>query len=142
MDGLVVREYRPADSAACLALEVSGSELRFAGGLVHFAFWHFLSFNSKACQFSSHIILVCEDERSDGAICGVISVAIKRLWAHGEEVLCGYLFDLRVDAAYCKRGIGSTLTREAELRCEAADRWAGHAKARHHLRAWRCAPRV
>jgi len=113
-DGLLIREYQPSDSEACLQLEISGSELRFGGGLISAAFWHYQDFAAKARQFSAHLIFVCEDVRAGSAICGVIAVAIKQLWAHGEEVLCGYVFDLRVDSAYRKRGIGSSLTVAAE----------------------------
>jgi GNAT superfamily N-acetyltransferase len=117
--GLLVRDYVCSDSAACLNLEISGSELRFGGGLVSAAFWHHQAFDAKARQFSSHIVLVCEDTQNDVAICGVIAVAIKRLWAHGEDVLCGYVFDLRVDISYRRHGIGLKLADMAERRAAA-----------------------
>lgn len=116
---LVVRDYVSSDSAACLDLEISGSELRFAGGLVAAAFWHHQAFDAKARQFFAHIILVCQDTEKDGAICGVIAVAIKRLRAHGEDVLCGYVFDLRVDSSYRRQGIGLKLANTAERRAAA-----------------------
>jgi ribosomal protein S18 acetylase RimI-like enzyme len=118
-DGLLVRNYVRSDSAACLRLEISGSELRFGGGLVSAAFWHHQAFDAKARQFFAHILLVCEDPEKDNAVCGVIAVAIKRLWAHGEDVLCGYVFDLRVDSSYRRRGIGLQLAHAVERRAAA-----------------------
>lgn len=119
-ESLVIREYQPADDESCKRLEVSASQFRPLKGLVKAAIFHLQSFNAKAAQFDQHLILVCVDSASAGAVCGVIAVAVKTVYVSGAPTRAGYVFDVRVDEKYQRRGIGSALSAAVEQRCKAA----------------------
>ena len=46
-----IREYTPADDAACKRLEVSASQFTVCGGLIKAAIVHKAAFDAKARQF-------------------------------------------------------------------------------------------
>ena len=132
-DDLVIRDYEDGDDAACKQLEVTASQFQVLGALFKAAIVHHDRFDSKARQFSQHVLLVCVsggkgngsgNGGGNGNVCGVIAVALKRARVHGAERLCGFVFDLRVDEAYQRRGIGGRLARAAEARC--AERGVGY----------------
>ena len=114
--GLRIRSYEPSDDEACRLLEVTASQFQHLGGLIKAAIKHHGAFDAKAYQFVDHVLIVCVDDAQQGAVCGVIVVAIKQAWVHGKVRRCGFVFDLRVDERWQRRGIGEALAREAELR--------------------------
>ena len=124
-DGLSIRTYCAYDDAACRALERTASQFQGFGGLVKAAIVHHAPFDTKPRQFvSGYLLLVCVDERvttehsagSGGAVCGAICVGLKDAFVHGRQRRCGFVFDLRVDERWQRRGIGAALAREAERR--------------------------
>ena len=124
-DGLSIRTYSAYDDAACRALERTASQFQGFGGLVKAAIKHHAPFDTKPRQFiSGYVLLVCVDERvttehnggSGGAVCGAICVGLKDAFVHGRQRRCGFVFDLRVDERWQRRGIGAALAREAERR--------------------------
>lgn len=117
--GLVLRTYGTEDDAACKALEISASQFQSFGGLIKAAIHHKGKFDDKPRQFDDYILLACEDKSKNGHICAVVAVAIKTALVHGSQQRCGFVFDLRVEEAYQKRGIGKAITKEAEKRAEA-----------------------
>ena len=114
--GLTIRDYTPADDAAAKTLEVTASQFQGFRGLVKAAIVHHSTVDAKPKQFADHILLVCVDEASQ-AVCGVVVVAIKQAFVLGTEQRCGFVFDLRVDERFQRRGIGEALARELEARC-------------------------
>lgn len=117
--GLVLRTYLPEDDEQCKALEISASQFQGFGGLVKAAIHHNGAFDDKPKQFDDHILLCCEDKSNHGHICAVVAVAIKTAWVHGCQQRCGFVFDLRVEETYQRRGIGREITKEAERQAEA-----------------------
>ena len=115
-DGLVLRDFNPAtDDIACKQLEVTASQFQGFNGLIKAAIVHHGGFNAKPSQFEKHLLLVVVDKE---VVCGVVAVAIKRVFVHGAVQPCGFVFDLRVSEQYQRRGIGAALTSEAEARAE------------------------
>ena len=106
-----IREYTPADDAACKQLEVSASQFTVCGGLIKAAIVHKAAFDAKARQFPACVLLVAV---VDSAVVGVVAVAITRAWAHDAFGTVGYVFDLRVDGRYQRHGIGRSLSLAAE----------------------------
>ena len=115
--GLLIRPARPSDDAACKALEVSASQFQDRltnGRLLKFALHHYGRFDAKCAQFADWVVLVCEDTTRGGAVVGVIEVVLAEMHVHGAARRGGFLFDLRVDGGYQRRGIGRALSHEAE----------------------------
>ena len=112
------RPARPSDDAACKALEVSASQFQDRltdGRLIKFALHHYGRFDAKCAQFADWVVLVCEDTTRGGAVVGVIEVVLAEMHVHGaRHWRGGFLFDLRVDGGYQRRGIGRALSHAAE----------------------------
>ncbi|NLX11967.1 MAG: GNAT family N-acetyltransferase [Chloroflexi bacterium] len=96
-----IRYYHPEDDAALMALE-----RRCPRGLPE-PFVHYRRrFIDRAAIFSDHQLLVAED---DGQIVGTVAMCVKRTQIGGRPVSLGYVFDVRTDPTFRRRGIGAAL---------------------------------
>ena len=128
-EGLALRSFADAtDDEACQLLEQranqfgggnrTGCRARLAKALIEVFPGHPKGFAAKARLYPEHEIVVCEDTATAKAI-AVVVVTIKPVRYCGEALKVGWLFDLRVDEDYQRRGIGRALSEEVERRCAA-----------------------
>src|SRR5579859_7702778 len=68
-------------------------------------------FKDRAALFSDCELLVLEH---DEQIIGCVAVAIKSTQVARQPCVIGYVFDLRVDVAYRRQGLGTFLVQKAE----------------------------
>lgn len=101
-----IRFYRPEDDPALMALE------RLCPRGLPEPFVHYRRrFIDRAAIFSDHQLLVAETQ---GQIVGVVAITVKRTHIGGRPVSVGYVFDVRTDPAFRRRGIGQALVEAVE----------------------------
>jgi ribosomal protein S18 acetylase RimI-like enzyme len=96
-----IRTYRPDDDPALMALE------RLCPRGLPEPFIHYRRrFVDRAALFADYELFVAEN---DGNIIGTGAVGLKRTHIGGQPVSLGYVFDIRTNPAYRRRGIGQAL---------------------------------
>jgi ribosomal protein S18 acetylase RimI-like enzyme len=94
---MYIRNYRPDDDPALMALE------RMCPRGLPEPFVHYRRrFIDRAALFSDHQLLVCEVQRQ---VVGVAAVCVKRTQVDGRPVSLAYIFDVRTDPAFRRRGV-------------------------------------
>lgn len=102
-----IRYYRPEDDAALMALE------RLCPRGLPEPFIHYRRrFIDRAAIFSDYELLIAEE---DAQIIGTGAVSVKHTHIGGEPVSLGYIFDIRTNPAYRRRGIGQALVEAIDL---------------------------
>jgi ribosomal protein S18 acetylase RimI-like enzyme len=96
-----IRSYHPDDDALLMQLE-----RRCPRGLPE-PFVHYRRrFIDRAAVFADYEVLVAEHDRT---IIGTVAVCVKHTHIGGRPVSLAYVFDVRTDPIYRRRGIGRTL---------------------------------
>lgn len=96
-----IRYYQPDDDAPLMELE-----RRCPRGLPQPFIHYRRRFIDRAAIFPDVELLVAEHER---AVIGTVAVCVKRTGIGGRPVSLGYIFDVRTDPAFRRRGIGAAL---------------------------------
>jgi len=127
---LVFRSYRPEDEEACHLLEERANQFQnpklqrvfLVGGLlkrlqddsIQVYMSHGRGFDARAKMAEDHEVVVCE---VDEKVIAVVLVNIQTVFWKQEFIKVGWVYGLRVDEDFQRRGIGTSLSKEAERRC-------------------------
>lgn len=125
-----MRNYRPSDDAACQLLEQRADQFRqfkwrqripFLGTCMDFLLQvhqvHPRGFDSRANTVPERELLVCQDVEN-GRLVAVICCHIREaIWHKNDRIRIGWVYGLRVDKDYQRRGIARALSTELEDRC-------------------------
>ncbi len=96
-----IREYRPDDNPALMALE------RLSPRGLPEPFVHYRRrFIDRAALFAEHHLLVAEE---GGELIGCVAAGLKQTYVGGQAVRLGYVFDARTHPAWRRQGVASAL---------------------------------
>lgn len=127
---LLFRSYRPEDEEACELLEERANQFKnpklretfLVGGLLQrlqdsvqvYLSYGGRGFDARATVAEDHEIIVCEIQNN---VVAVVLINIQTVFWNEAPIKAGWVYGLRVDQDYQRRGIGSRLSEEAERRC-------------------------
>mmetsp|Transcript_4732 Transcript_4732/g.14042 ORF Transcript_4732/g.14042 Transcript_4732/m.14042 type:complete len:414 (-) Transcript_4732:58-1299(-) len=113
---VTIRPYGPGDDAALTSLERHAMQgPKWLQRLCLVEFCHHGAFDRKPRQFDAHVALVAE---GPAGVVGVVCAGVKRgLRLPGAARTGAYVFGLRVDEQWQRRGIASRLSAAVEAAC-------------------------